>query len=311
VLIMLLIGLVLVACATGLCVRAAGINRAQVRKTLASVDWYGFRADTSAGASASDGAKSGSLLPRLDVLATNIGGLAAGKLASLREDEVRKQLRAAGMYGLTARRFIGYRVLTGIGLPLFWLWHVGTAGSSPFRAIIGLIFAIAIGWRGPVMYVGRRARMRLDEIDYQMPELIDLLVTTVEAGVGFSGSLQMAAQRFQGALGAELRLALAEQGMGLSTEDALGNMLERAETPAMRSFVRAVLQGEMLGVSIGKILRDLAEDMRKRRRQKAEERAQKAPTKMLFPLIFLILPAMFVVLLGPAVIQMIRSLGGG
>jgi tight adherence protein C len=307
---MLLIGLLFVAGATGLCVHAVGLHRAQVRKTLASVEWYGFRADPGAVGTASEGANRRSLL-RLDELATNIGGFAAGRIGSLREDDVRKQLRAAGMYGLTPRRFIGYRVLAGIGLPLLWIWHVGTAGSSPVRAFFGLLFAIAIGWQGPVIYVRRRARTRLEEIDYQMPELIDLLVTTVEAGVGFSGSLQMASQRFHGALGAELRLALAEQGMGLSTEDALSNMLERAETPAMRSFVRTVLQGEMLGVSIGKILRDLAEDMRKRRRQKAEERAQKAPTKMLFPLIFLILPAMFVVLLGPAVIQLIRSLSGG
>jgi tight adherence protein C len=162
-----------------------------------------------------------------------------------------------------------------------------------------------------VIYLRRRARVRLEDIDSQMPELIDLLVTTVEAGVGFSGSFQMASERFRGALGDELRLTLAEQGMGLSTEAALGNMLERADTPAMRSFVRTVLQGETLGVSIGKIMRDLAEEMRKRRRQKAEERAQKAPTKLLFPLVFLILPAIFVVLLGPAVIQFVRSLSGG
>ena len=308
---MLLIGLVLVGCATALCLRAAGIHRANVRETLASVDWYGFRAQPQAGATGSDGAPGAGLLPRLDVIATRIGGVASGKLDSLREDEVRKQLRAAGIYGLMPRRFIGYRVLAGVALPLLWLWHVATAGSSPVRAFFGLLFALGLGWQGPVIYVRRRARTRLDEIDYQMPELIDLLVTTVEAGVGFSGSLQMAAQRFHGALGTELRLALAEQGMGLSTGDALANMLDRADTPAMRSFVRTVLQGETLGVSIGKIMRDLADEMRKRRRQKAEERAQKAPTKLLFPLIFLILPAMFVVLLGPALIQMLHSFGGG
>ena len=99
--------------------------------------------------------------------------------------------------------------------------------------------------------------------------------------------------------------------MGLGTRDALTNMLARADTPAMRSFVRAILQGETLGVSIGKILRDLAGEMRKRRRQAAEERAQKAPTKMLFPLIFLIFPAMFVVLLGPAAFEILRAFKGG
>jgi tight adherence protein C len=95
--------------------------------------------------------------------------------------------------------------------------------------------------------------------------------------------------------------------MGLTTEEALRNMLIRADTPAVRSFVRAVTQGETLGVSIGDILRSLATEMRKRRRASAEERAQKAPVKILFPLVFLIFPAMFVILLGPAVFDFLEA----
>lgn len=98
--------------------------------------------------------------------------------------------------------------------------------------------------------------------------------------------------------------------MGLSTNEALRNLVVRCETPLMRSFVRSVLQGETLGVSIGQIMRDLALDMRKRRRQAAEERAQKAPIKLLFPLVFLIFPAMFVVLLGPAFLNFRDAFGG-
>jgi tight adherence protein C len=113
-----------------------------------------------------------------------------------------------------------------------------------------------------------------------------------------------------GPLGEELRLTLQEQDMGLSTHEALSNLQERADTPAMRTFVRAILQGESLGVSIGKIMRDLATEMRKTRRQKAEERAAKAPTKMLFPLAFLIFPAMFVVILGPAVMAIFKTFSG-
>jgi tight adherence protein C len=113
-----------------------------------------------------------------------------------------------------------------------------------------------------------------------------------------------------GPLGDELRLTLQEQDMGLSTQEALNNLLDRASTPAIRTFVRAIIQGETLGVSIGRIMRDLAVEMRKNRRQKAEERAQKAPTKMLFPLVFLIFPAMFVVMLGPALIEIITGLKG-
>jgi len=114
----------------------------------------------------------------------------------------------------------------------------------------------------------------------------------------------------QGPLGDELRLTMQQQSMGLTTNEALTNMLERCDTPLMRSFVRSVLQGETLGVSIGKIMRDLATEMRKRRRQAAEEKAQKAPIKILFPLVFLIFPSMFVILLGPAVYAFTTSFGG-
>ncbi len=163
----------------------------------------------------------------------------------------------------------------------------------------------------PATLVRQRAQQRLDDIDYQLPELIDLLVVTVEAGLGFVGSLQMAAGRVPGALGQELRLTLQEQSMGLSIQEALMNLLARCDTPAMRSFVRSIVQGETLGVSIGQIMRDLAQEMRRRRRAVAQEKAQKAPIKILFPLVFLIFPSMFVVLLGPAVFLFIRSFGGG
>jgi tight adherence protein C len=142
-----------------------------------------------------------------------------------------------------------------------------------------------------------------------MPELVDLLVTTVEAGVGFASSLQLVARRVEGPLGQELRLALQEQNMGMTIEDALRHMLERIDSASVRAFVQAILQGQMLGVSIGKILRDLAVDMRKRRRQAAEERAQKAPTKILFPLVILILPALLIVCLGGPLIGLVHNLG--
>jgi tight adherence protein C len=304
VIIMLILGLALIACTVGLCLHASGLRRAHVVETIDGIAEYGFRPRRSGADSAET--RRTLLLTRLDGVAGGLGALAAS-LGFHKEEELRRELRAAAMYGLTPRKLLGYRVLAGAGLPLFWLWVSTAGGGSFFRTALGCLVLGFGGWQGPLLYVRRRARARLEEIDYQMPELIDVLVTTVEAGIGFSGSLQMAAQRMQGALGAELRLTLAEQGMGLSTEEALSNMLDRADAPAMRSFVRSVLQGETLGVSIGKIMRELAVEMRKRRRQKAEERAQKAPTKMLFPLVFLIFPAMFVVLLGPAVIDLLRA----
>ena len=115
----------------------------------------------------------------------------------------------------------------------------------------------------------------------------------------------------EGALGDELSLTLQEQRMGLSIQEALMSMLARVDTPSMRSFVRSVVQGETLGVSIGQIMRDLAQEMRRRRRATAQERAQKAPIKILFPLVLLIFPSMFVVLLGPALLLFLKAFSGG
>ena len=182
--------------------------------------------------------------------------------------------------------------------------------AKPVFIVGGAIVLAIFGWLGPRHTSTARARMRLEQIDYELPELIDILVVTVEAGVGFTASLRVAAGKMRGPLGQELRLTLQEQNMGLSSTDALLNMLERADTPGMRSFVRSIVQGETLGVSIGQIMRNLAIEMRKQRRATAEERAQKAPVKMLFPLIFLIFPAMFIVLLLPALIKVTEELGG-
>jgi tight adherence protein C len=247
---------------------------------------------------------------KVDDVASKIGGAVVDRSGNKTIERVRTLLVEAGMYNLTPARFMGYRVLLTLGAPLLWVWFALTTGISPGLAIIATLLVAAVGWFLPERFLRDRAKQRLNDIDYQLPELIDLLIVTVEAGLGFVGSLQTAAERISGPLGQELRLTLQEQNMGLSIQEALLNMLNRCETASMRSFVRSIVQGETLGVSIGQIMRDLAHEMRRRRRASAEERAQKAPIKILFPLILLIFPAMFVVLLGPAVILFLRSFGG-
>ena len=298
--------LLLVATATALFMRAAAMSRAQLTRALAQIKAYGFRAESS-----TDTAPKLRLTTQLDSLASTLGGMLARRFDNFREDELRAQLQSAGMYTTSPRKLIGYRLLLTLFLPGLWLWLVSVGAFSGFQAVVGFAFALAFGWLGPMILVRRRGRMRLEKVDDSMPELIDLLVTMVEAGVGFSAALQLAGKRLRGPLGDELRFVVQEQNMGLGTEEALTNFVTRAPTPATRSFVRSLIQGETLGVSIGKIMRDLALEMRKRRRQVAEERAQKAPTKLLFPLIFLIFPAMFIVIVGPAAVEVLRALGGG
>jgi tight adherence protein C len=301
VILLLLIGLALTGLGSVLIARAALGSRGGEAPHISQIGRYGFTR------SRTEQAK-GALAGIVGRAAETVGA----KLTTQpqKTDELRRQLVSAGMYRLTPGRFLGYRLLATIGAPLTWIWLATSTGMSAFGTMAGMLMCGVLGWWLPSQLVKDRARRRLADIDYELPELIDLLVVTIEAGLGFVGSLQMAAKRLQGPLGDELRLTLQEQNMGLAISEALHNTMLRADTPAMRSFVRSVTQGERLGVSIGQIMRDLAGEMRRRRKQSAEERAQKAPIKILFPLVFLIFPAMFIVLLGPALMQFVHAISG-
>jgi tight adherence protein C len=294
VILILIVGLLLLAGAVALLLQSWRFSQARTAETLAQIEAYGFSAKTQVEA------ESGTPdVGALQQIADQIGALAPGVLGG-GERGIQKQLIAAGLYNTSARMVTGYRILLAIVLPLGWLWLGAAGGVKSAMILLGIAFFAFLGWILPMVVLNRRARERTDAIDYELPELIDLLVVTLEAGVSFLASVQMAADRLEGPLGVELRLTLQEQRMGLTTNDALKGMLGRADTPGMRTFVRSVLQGETLGTSTGQIMRNLAIEMRKRRRSAAEERAQKAPIKILFPLVFLIFPAMFIVLLGPA-----------
>jgi len=302
--ILLLIGLALVVVSVALALRALNMSRARSAEMVETIDAYGF-----SGRTESVLVRSGDSTRRtVDDLVSRIGGFVTARMTTLDSERMRKQLIAAGMYTTTPRKFAGYRVISAIGVPALAIWSLSVSGLSGLFVVLGFVFAVVVGLIGPSRIVLARAKRRQTEIDYQLPDLIDLLVVTVEAGVSFTGALRVASQRVEGPLGQELRLTLQEQEMGLSTNEALIHMLERVETPGMRSFVRSVLQGETLGVSIGQIMRNLAVEMRKRRRALAEERAQKAPIKILFPLIFMIFPAIFVIILAPAIYALTDAL---
>jgi tight adherence protein C len=273
-------------------------------ETLGQIESYGFAAQP-----IRDGAETPTARP-IKSLASSIGrfmqtGLGVGELG------IRRDLLAAGMYQTDPLTIIGYRVLAALVVVALFIW-VSAVNNYPLGLVIlGIIGLGLLGWMLPVTIIKRRGRMRIERIEYELPELIDVLVVTLEAGLSFLASLHMAAERLEGPLGTELRLTLQEQRMGLGLNDALEGMLRRIDTPGMRTFVRSVMQGELLGVSTGQIMRNLANEMRKRRRAKAEERAQKAPVKLLFPLIFLIFPAMFVIILGPAIYSIGKIFNSG
>ena len=299
----LLFGLVLLATAIALIARGVIAARLRTVDTLGQIGRYGFTGTP-------DLQPNDGLRGLIDGAASSIGLFLSEHLNLANEERLRKTLVSAGMYNTSPRMLIGYQLLVAIAAPTIWIWLAVAAGTSAGLTIVAALLFGGIGWVAPGFLVQRRAEARLHRIDRNMPELIDLLVVTVEAGLSLSAALQLAGDRMHGPLGDELRIVLQEQRMGLTPVQALENMVGRCPTPAVESFVRAMVQGQVLGVSVGQILRSLAVEMRKRRRAHAEQQAQKAPIKMLFPLVFMIFPAMFVVILGPALVSIVHALKG-
>jgi tight adherence protein C len=306
VFLLLITGVMLFGAAATLVSRAVALPRLRALERVDQIAAYGFHAQAEEPA-----LQERTFTGGFNSIARALGSFVASRTANLSEAELRRELMSAGLYKLAPLTLMGYRVLAAIALPLVFLWLATSSGMGPALVVLGLPLMLLIGWVLPLTLVRRKARFRLERIDHELPELVDLLVVTVEAGTGFAASMQIAADRFTGPLGDELRLAMQEQAMGLPVDQSLVNMLSRAETDGMRSFVRSIRQGEALGVSIGQIMRNLALEMRKRRRAHAEERAQKAPVKILFPLVGLIFPAIFVILLAPAVLGFTSTIGGG
>jgi tight adherence protein C len=294
-------GLVLVGLAVISLVRALTPRPGQAPQVVDQIGAYGF--------SVPEEAEEARHRSMSDV-ATSLGGWISRRRPNADDSKLRSRLVAAGWYSVSPGTFVGYQVISAVVFTAIWI-VVGRLGEMDTALyIVGVLVVVVFGWFLPSIVLTRQVQQRYQQIDKALPELIDLLVVAVEAGLGFVAALRMTVQELDGPLAQELRLTLQEQTMGLSTPEALEGMARRVETPGVRSFVRSIVQGATLGISLGQILRNLADEMRKRRKAQAEEKAQKAPVKMLFPLVLLIFPAMFVVLLLPAIITISETLGG-
>lgn len=302
---LLIVGVILLGAACGLLAHAVALPRLRAAQRLTQIESYGYPAAEGAAEAESD-----TEALSLARLAQRLGSAAAPRLGQT-PGAMRTVLAAAGLYGISPETFLGYRLLAALGLPLLWAWLALTASADAALLIVGLPIGALLGWRVPLLVVQDRGRRRLAEIDYELPELVDSLVVTVEAGSGFDAALRMASQELSGPLGEEIALTLREQRIGRSGEEALEGFATRADTPAVRAFVRAIVQSDKLGVSIGEVMRALAVEARANRRAAAEERAHRAPVKLLFPLVFLIFPSIMIVILYPALHSISETLGGG
>jgi tight adherence protein C len=217
-------------------------------------------------------------------------------------NSVARKLMAAGMRNTSPNGFIasqGIFALLAAFLGLVVFGAAKPAAAPLFAALMGVL-----GFMGPGFVLGARVRARQAAVAAELPDALDLLSVSVEAGLGFDGAVQKLTEHMEGPLIEEFELALGEMRIGEGRQEALKKMAERSASPEMASFVRAIIQADQLGISLGRILRIQAGDTRLKRQLLAEEKAMKAPIKMLFPTVAFIFPAMFIVILGPAFLNL-------
>jgi tight adherence protein C len=225
-------------------------------------------------------------------------------------ERLRTNLQQAGNPGgITPTMFIGLRVVLALMIGL--IITVVTLQSMPITQ--GLMYSavgFVLGYMLPVMWLGRKISGRKKAITKALPDALDLLCISVEAGLAFDLALQRVTQKWDDELSREFKRVLSDVRLGRTRREALKELAVRTGVEDVQTFTAAVIQADQLGVSMSKILRLQSDQMRVRRRQRAEEAAQQAPIKMLFPMVFLIFPALFVVILGPAVPRIMSSFGG-
>ncbi len=253
---------------------------------------------------------------RLGRLLTTLG--ARMQTPAERQSKTRKQLVAAGYFGPNAMAiFQGARVASTVVLgALFLLAAPLVVGALELSGAMGALVAVwgaALGWVAPAMVVGAQARARQQEIFRVLPDALDLLVVCVEAGLGLNQALQRVADEIavlSRVLGEQMGLMNMEMRAGVPREEALRAFADRTDLDDVRSFSTMLIQTDRFGTSVASALRIHSDTLRTKRRQRVEEASAKTAIKMLFPLVFCIFPALFMVILGPGLITALQVLAG-
>lgn len=224
-------------------------------------------------------------------------------------EKAQKKLVYAGMNErMDGNTWAALRIISLLGTMILFFVVVG-AFSSPMQKVMLFGLLAAIGFLGPESVLNRRIDARRKEMEQSLPDIIDLLVISVEAGLGFEAAMGRVVQAVPGELSREFSRTLQETRVGVSRHKALRSLADRTDVDDLNAFILALIQADQFGVSIARILRVQADEMRVRRRQRAQEKAFAAPVKLVFPLVLCIFPSMFVVLLGPAAISIAQVFG--
>ena len=223
-------------------------------------------------------------------------------------ENARHHLELAGRpYNWGPTEFFGFRALAALLLGVFAFLLVTVAGRPFGTRMISTLVGVGLGYMLPVLWLRSKIRRSQDEVVKALPDALDLLTICVEAGLGFDAAMAKVAEKWDNELSRAFGRVIQEIRLGKLRREALREMDRNLEVTDITSFAAAIIQADQLGVSIAKVMRIQSEQMRIRRRQRAEEKAHQAPVKMLFPMVFLIFPAIYVVLLGPAVLVVMES----
>jgi tight adherence protein C len=229
------------------------------------------------------------------------------------KDGIRRRLQMAGSpWRAHSEEIIFAKITFAVTGAVCGFWAgTGILHRSVSQSFLLGLIGSAVGFFIIDVAIARKAKQRRKQIQRSLPFVLDLLCVSVEAGLAFDAAMQKVADKVEGPLSQEFRHVAYEIRIGKPRRDALRDMRDRCGVEDLNTFIAAIVQAERLGLGIGQVLRVQADLMRNLRRERARETAMKIPVKMLFPLVFLILPALFAVILGPAVIQMVGNLGGG
>lgn len=302
---MLPLALVLLASAVGLgiwAVASSADEKATVRASLRQLD--GYEVDDVRDQEMLKPMTERALAPLME----RVVGLGKRFTPDGYTDKVRARFVISGNTSPDAvDRFVATKVVAVAFIPaVFWLIF-GFVGMSGIKGLGSAVLLSGVLFVAPDAILSRKVEERQTEIRKKLPDVLDLLVISVEAGLGFEQALDRTVGAVPGPLTEEFSRMLGETRAGASRADAMRSMEKRCDVPELRSFVLAILQADTFGVSIGRVLRAQADEMRIKRRQMAQEKAQKAPVKMMIPMVFCVFPALFVVVIGPAIINISES----
>jgi tight adherence protein C len=219
------------------------------------------------------------------------------------------KLKRAGMETTSTEFFLGVKGFAAIVGAVAASAIMNLITSDGTQTIIGAVVGLVVGFMAPDFYLSSKAGGRGKAILDSLPDALDLLTISVEAGLGFDAALVKVTEKLKGPLSDEFKRAASEQRVGKSRQEALRGIMARVEQKELASFISAIIQADQLGVSMSKVLRIQSEQMRGDRRQRAEEKAAKAPILIMLPTIGCIFPSLFIVILAPAALSALSSCG--